>query len=258
MRGSGLPRRLRLIASRPLARRRAGLSALGATPLSDHRRLVPTSRLFGFDRGRPVDRYYIEHFVRRFGGAPGYAEGDLQGVVLEVGGSEYSRRFGTVGDAPAPGVIHRLDVLHVDASNPEATVVGDLLTPSTLPSERYDCIVCTQTLHVLYDMATAVGTLHGMLKPGGVLLATAPGISSRCKPDADKWGDYWRLTSGSAKRLFGDVFGTDGVRVDAYGNVASAVAFLRGLSADELTKAELDLRDLDYEVIIGVRAQKAA
>jgi len=37
--------------------------------------------------------------------------------------------------------------------------------------------VFTQTLHLIYDVRSAIRTLHRVLKPGGVLLATFPGIS---------------------------------------------------------------------------------
>jgi hypothetical protein len=46
------------------------------------------------------------------------------------------------------------------------------------------------------------------------------------------------------------------VKAVAYGNVLAAVAFLHGLAAQELTPAELDYEDADFEVLIGVRAVK--
>ena len=66
----------------------------------------------------------------------------------------------------------------------------------------------------------------------------------------------WRFTTLSARRLFGEVFPTENVTVEAYGNVLVAVAFLHGLAAEELRQEELDHRDPDYEVLITVRAVK--
>ena len=43
--------------------------------------------------------------------------------------------------------------------------------------DAFDCIIFTQTLHFIYDVRLAIQTLHRILKPGGVLLATFPGIS---------------------------------------------------------------------------------
>src|SRR6185503_1474005 len=53
----------------------------------DLRRLRPVSRTFGYDRGLPVDRYYIESFLER-------NRRDIDGRTLEIGDDEYTRRFG--------------------------------------------------------------------------------------------------------------------------------------------------------------------
>ena len=105
-------------------------------------------------------------------------------------------------------------------------------------------------------MQAAIANAHAALKPGGVLLTTFPGISQISRYDMDRWGDYWRLTTLSAKRLFAGVFPIDHISVEAYGNVLVAVAFLHGLAAEELRKNELDYRDIDYELLITARAVK--
>lgn len=238
---------------------RAGLSSARPAPHPGHatapgegvnavdwgslRRLVPVSRVFGFDRGLCIDRYYIERFLERHAS-------DIQGRTLEVAEDTYTRRFG--GDR-----VRRRDILHVDPSFRRATLTADLTRPDSLPAGAFDCIVCTQTLPFIYDIRAAVGSLRRMLRPGGVVLATFAGISQISRYDADRWGDFWRLTSQSAGRLFGDVFGPAHLEVSAYGNVLAAVAFLHGLAADELTREELDHPDGDYELLLTVRAVKA-
>jgi SAM-dependent methyltransferase len=206
------------------------------------RRLQPISRVFGFDRGLCIDRYYIENFLSR------YAE-DIRGHVLEIGEDTYTRRFG--GDRVA-----RSDVLHVQEGNPKATVVADLTCADSIPSDTLDCIIFTQTLQFIYDVRAAIRHLYRILKPGGVLLATLPGISQISRYDMDRWGDYWRFTTLSARRLFEEIFPPGSVTVRAYGNVLAAVAFLHGLSAEELRREELDYHDPDYELIITVRTVK--
>lgn len=235
---------------RPLKHRLTRIARPGLAPRWSAlpRRTTPLSRVYGYDRGTPVDRHYIEDFLRRHGRAPGYGDGDIRCHVLEVGGDEYATRFG--------GAVSRLDVLHVSAENPQATVVGDLVTGAGIPDNRYDCVICTQTLHVLLDVPAAVATLHRMLKPGGVVLATVPGIATSCRPDRDLWGDYWRFTSRSARVLFEHAFPATGVSVEAFGNVLTATAFLYGAAAEELRPHELALRDPDYELLLGIRACK--
>ena len=48
------------------------------------------------------------------------------------------------------------------------------------------------------------------------------------------------------------------MHVQAYGNVLAAASFLYGLASQDLRQHELELRDPDYEVTIGVRATKRA
>jgi SAM-dependent methyltransferase len=209
----------------------------------DLRRLTPVSTRFGFDRGLPVDRWYIEDFLRRH-------SGDIRGRVLEVGDDRYTRRFGTQ--------VTESDVLHVEDGNPHATIVADLAGAEQIESNTFDCVICTQTLLLIFDIPAAIASLERILKPGGVVLVTVPGISRICTGEAELWGDYWRLTTMSARRLLEEVFPAGKVEVEGYGNVLSAVAFLHGLAAEELERGELQARDPDFEVLVAARAIKQA
>lgn len=205
------------------------------------RRLSPFSYVFGFDRGLPIDRYYIESFLEQH-------SDDIQGRVLEIGDSSYTRKFGVQ-------VTHS-DVLHAVAGNPKATLVGSLESGKTVPTETFDCMILTQTFLVIYDVQSAIANSYAALKPGGVLLATFPGISQISRYDMDRWGDYWRFTDASARRLFGDVFGCDNTTIATYGNVLAACAFLHGMAAQELKLKELTYNDPDYQLLITIRAVK--
>jgi SAM-dependent methyltransferase len=226
----------RLSPPRPIARLR--------TP----RRLVPVSRVFGGDRGNPIDRYYIDDFLRRHSGSSGYAPGAIHGHVLEVREDTYTRRFGLGVD--------RIDILDASPENPRGTIVADLADGSNLVSNTYDCIICLQTLLVIYDVKGAIRTIHRILKPGGTALVTVPGISQILRPDVDSWGDYWRFTTLSARRLFEEVFEPANVTVDCYGNVLTASALLYGLATEDLSRRELELHDPDFQVTIGIKAVK--
>lgn len=203
----------------------------------------PVSTVFGFDRGTPIDRYYIERFLD--------SRRDLiRGRALEVGDSGYCRRFG--GDR-----VEAFEVLHATAQNRKATIVGDLTDDATLPENAVDCFVCTQTFNFIFEVQKAVQGAHRLLKPGGVLLATVAGISQISRYDMERWGDYWRFTTASIAKLFEPVF-AGGVEVESYGNVLAATAFLRGVVVEDLpAPALLDERDDDYQLIIAVVARKA-
>ena len=147
---------------------------VGRVRFGDLRRVTPIARRFGFDRGLPVDRHYIEGFLRRHALA-------VKGHVLEIGGNDYTRAFGG-------GRVETSDVLDVSPENDRATVIADLAQAPQIASETFDCIICTQTLQLIYDVKAAVATLHRILKPGGTILATFPGIS---QTDDDTWAPTW-------------------------------------------------------------------
>lgn len=221
--------------------RRRALPDPGRIRFGNLRRVTPVSEVFGYDRGQPIDRYYIENFLA-------FHAKDIRGHVLEIGDDTYTRRFG--GDR-----VTNKDVLHVSEGNPSATIVADLTHADRIPSDTFDCIIFTQTLHLIYDTRAAILTLHRILKPGGILLATFPGISQIAR---DQWGDswYWAFTALSARRMFEEVFRAQDLKIEAHGNVLAALSFLHGLAVRELRKEELDHRDSHYEVLITLRAVK--
>jgi SAM-dependent methyltransferase len=212
------------------------------SPWANLRNLNPVSRVFGTDRGTPIDRYYMEQFLQKNAGL-------IRGRVLEIGDPSYTRQFG--GDRVAQS-----DVLHAVAGNRKATIVGDLVTGDGIPSGIFDCIILTQVLPFVADFRVAIRTCHAALKPGGTVLATVPGISQISRYDMDRWGDFWRFTSLSARRMFEEVFTGGDVSAEPFGNVLIATAFLQGMALHEMTAEELDYRDPDYEVIITIRATK--
>ena len=207
----------------------------------DLRRAQPLSQYWGWDRGRPVDRHYIDGFLETH-------RADVRGRVLEVRDPVYTQRFG--GDAVTSG-----DVIDIDPRNGLANVIADLRCADGITAETYDCIILTQTLQLIDDMPAVIKECSRMLRPGGVLLATAPSVI-RVDDEGGLDGDFWRLTEASARKLFADVFPVDAFDVTAYGNVLSAAAFLYGMSVEELAPADLDPVDPMFPVVIAVRAVK--
>lgn len=214
---------------------------VGKVDFGDLAKLKPISREFGYDRGLPVDRYYIERFLESNANC-------IRGRVLEIGDNTYTRQFG--GHA-----VTASDVLHVTKGNPMATYVGDLTSADHLPSGHFDSIILTQTLQFIFGTPKAVNTLYRILKPGGVLLVTVPGIS---KIPQDAWGALccWSFTHISIRKLFEASFSPDRITVETFGNVLCAVAFLHGLATDELSDDELNYHDPLYQVLITMKAVK--
>ena len=214
-------------------RRPATFAELGTAPLSSE---------WGFDRGTPIDRYYIERFLESHAT-------DIRGRVLEVKNSDYTQRFGR-GVAQA-------EVLDISKDNPLATLVADLSRPEQFPEARFDCFVLTQTMQFIYESGAVVESAYRLLAPGGVLLVTVPALS-RIAPRYGPTTEFWRFTAASCARLFGDVFGERNVEVRTVGNVLAATAFLYGATVEEISREKLDVNDPFFPLLVTVRATRAA
>ncbi|HYM22732.1 MAG TPA: trifunctional glycosyltransferase/class I SAM-dependent methyltransferase/polysaccharide deacetylase [Vicinamibacterales bacterium] len=207
----------------------------------DLRRTWPLSDRWGRDRGTAIDRFYIEAFLDAH-------RGDVRGRVLEVRDSVYTQRFG--GSA-----VDRRDVVDIDSTNTTATIVADLRRADAIASNTYDCIILTQTLHLIDDMAAVIAECERILRPGGVLLLTGPSVI-RVDDERGVDGDFWRLTEASARSLFSAAFPVDAFEVASYGNVMVCAAFLYGVSVEEIARADLDRSDARFPLVIAIRAVK--
>jgi hypothetical protein len=197
------------------------------------------SDVWGYDRGTPVDRYYIESFLAKH-------RKDIAGRTLEIGDSLYSTCYGSA--------VTHADVLDINTANQYATLIADLSADHGLPSMAFDCFILTQTLQLIYDTRAAIANAHRMLRPGGVLLATVPSVSRITTSSAC---DYWRYTVASCSRLFTEFFGPENITVQSYGNVLACIAFLAGMGYEELSQKELEINDDAFPLIVAIRAVKA-
>jgi SAM-dependent methyltransferase len=202
------------------------------------RRQEPVSNRWGFDRGLPVDRYYISQFLARQSEA-------IQGRCIELMNSDYTVRHGQAR-------VSQADVLDINPLNAKATIVGDLTRPGLLESASYDCFILTQVLNVIYDVRAVMRNCYDALKPGGSLLVTAP-CMCRYSPHPE---DFWRFTDRSLARLIGDSTDCEDFEVEVHGNLVASMAFLMGLAADELAPAELEHRDPRFPILVAARLRK--
>jgi hypothetical protein len=211
-------------------------------------RIAPVSSIFGGDRGTAVDRYYIRSYLagKRL---------LISGKALEVAEVQYLTQFSVHKIqkyilAPHQGVVK-------PNNGSDGVLIADLTRNETLPEGEFDCFVCTQTLNFIYDIKSAVFGAYRLLKPGGILLGTVSGIAQISRYDMDRWGDYWRFTPLSIKRLLGEAFGSN-VEVESFGNALAAQIYLQGIAVEDLPdRSLLEVRDDDYPVLIGFCARKA-
>jgi SAM-dependent methyltransferase len=241
---SGHAQREAMIGPRAAARRlptprRRQLRRLLRRPLwGNLRRSEPISPTFGFDRGTPVDRYYMLRFLAEHAAA-------VRGVVGEIAEARYVRQFGD-------DRLTRVEIIDIDPGNPHATLVADLAESSSLPAATFDTLVVLQTLQYTTSVTAALGNCIQALRPGGSLLLAMPGLTAhddRIPLEEDRWrflpagvDELLRAAAPEARR-----------RVVGYGNLVAALAFLHGISAEELRPRELDRYDARYPVVTCAR-----
>ena len=194
---------------------------------------------YGFDRGTPVNRRYIESFLSDHQTA-------IFGSVLEVGDARYSVGLG--GDR-----IITQTVVDIDASNPEATLIADLNASESLSRGSYDCLLLVETLHLLSEPAACLKNCWRALRPDGTLLMTVPAMKrlSPAHPEAD----YWRFTPAGLEALMTSNWpGPFSVR--GYGNLRACVAFLLGYIVEEFDDIDLDMSDPRFPLTVAAHARK--
>ncbi len=202
--------------------------------------LAPLSVLSGNERGQPLHRYYIDRFFGEF-------RQDVRGRVLEFQNDQYASRFGGSN-------IQKLDILHKEGSghSKRATIIADLTRPNNIPSDYYDCVICTRVLHIVRDLPAILSEMRRILRPGGVLLAAVP-MTDMIEP---WWHELWRFTPEGFGELVGSAFGSENVQIRAYGNSLVAAASMCGLTVEEFSRRELDTFDGRFAIEVCARAIK--
>jgi len=193
--------------------------------------MTPVSDCYGYDRGNPVDRHYIEAFLAEHAAA-------IHGDGAEVKDDTYLRRFGH-------GRLRSATVIDIDPTSPRATLRADLATAGSLPGAAFDCMVLTQTLQLVHDPAAALANCCQALRPGGTLLLTVPCLSRITPVGGDT--DRWRYTPAGLRHLLASWPGQ--VTVTGYGNLRTCLAALLGEAAEDLTSAELDHDDPVFPLV---------
>jgi SAM-dependent methyltransferase len=203
------------------------------------RRTEPFSDRFGFDRGTPIDRFYLERFLDAERAA-------IRGAVLEIQVSGHAKKFGRE--------LTRIDTLDI-SSQFSPTYHCDLADAgSIVPSGTYDCFLLPNTLQHLARVDQALVQALRVVKPGGVILASAAGLLRLTAPDED----YWRFSAAGWRHLAARVWPGCAVEVRAHGNCLAAVAALYGLAVEELTRDELELQDERFPVLTTIKCVKPA
>lgn len=198
----------------------------------------PLSRKYGFDRGKPIDRAFIEQFLSE-------NSGNITGAVLEIKDDNYTKRFGRN--------VVRSDVLDIDKRNEVANIYADLRHCPEIPDSSYDCIILTQVLQFVDEYEKAISELLRILKPKGALLATLPAMS-RIDVAAGIGRDYWRWTPAGAEFIFRKYFSE--IEVKSFGNVPVGIGFWAGEASEDLNQKKIGFNDPNFPVLVAIKAIK--
>ena len=201
------------------------------------RRVTPLSAVYGFDRGTPIDRYYVDTFFT--------ANRHLvTGRVLEIQTRDHIRRYGSGVTAA--------DTLDINASF-RPTYCCDLAQAAIVPTGSYDCFVLPNTLCFLRNLDDALREARRIVRPGGAILATVPGFVP-LTPDVE---DYWHLSADGWRVVVERVWNGCETVVESHGNCLAAAAAMYGVAVEELRASELDVKDPRYPVLVTIRCRVA-
>lgn len=221
-----------------LTRLRVLTRGLGRPRWGNVRRVRPFSEHFGFDRGTPMDRYYLHRFLQE-------NAADIHGDVLEIQMPGYTRKYGRD--------LRRCDSIDIDQKF-KPTYFSDLATADVVPSNEYDCFLLPNTINVLRDIRGCLRHMVRVVKPGGTVLATGAvgGV-----PLLAEGGDYWRMSAEGWLELVRECWAGHEYEVRQHGNCLATMAAALGLAHEELTTDELEYDDPRYPVLVTLRCRKA-
>jgi SAM-dependent methyltransferase len=207
----------------------------GAVDWGSLRRLHPICKRFGFSRGTPIDRYYLDKFVAQI-------RNRVVGATVEIGGARQNRELYRLTNVSEYTAIDAEAHDYVD-------VVGDAHDSSLLAPDSADSILAFNVLEHCADPWLVARNMHRWLRTGGCAFCMVPNAQRVHNFPRD----YWRPLPDGVNWLFRD-FGSR--ELSQYGNPTSVIASQLGIAAEELTQAELDAQHPDYPVATCIVATK--
>jgi SAM-dependent methyltransferase len=197
------------------------------------RRTHPFSHTYGFERGTPIDRYYLHRFLDA-------NRALITGDVLEVQTSAYTRRFGHD--------VRRVASFDIVPQFQPSYVCDLAHSEDILPSSAFDCVLLPNTLQHVRELDAGLQNILRVVRPGGAILASAAGLL----PLTGDAPDWWRFSPDGWREKLSRSWHDADVDVAGHGNCLSAVASQLGLALEELTTAELDVHDPRFPVLTTI------
>ncbi len=204
---------------------------------------IPISKQFATERGTPVDRYYIEQFLKEHNEL-------IKGDVLEIEDSTYTKMFGKKER------LNHVLVMDVSADTEKITFNANLETGEGIRRQVADCFICTQTLMYIFDIKEAAKNIGRLLKTGGYALITCSGLSQNSRRCMDNYGCCFNFNAAVFEKMFEDEDSLSVVETGSYGNVKTVLAHLAGLCQEDLKKEDFEPNDIYYPLIVYAVVKK--
>ena len=207
----------------------------------NYSKIKRVSKKFGFDRGLPIDRFYIDKYLDKNLSKSTYQNG------LEVGGVQYLEKFKV---AKKTALLHP-EYLISEGHGDQALVVDLNKKFKNIGDEKFDLIIATNVLNFVEEPHLALNTFQELLVPGGLLIISVSASMPISEFDKNRWGDFWRFSLQGLRLILGK---TDmDFEIEYRGNFRATIAFLCGMATEECP--EIDLLDLDDEFPITIFAK---
>ena len=221
----------------PIVRQLRGVLLRRMRPLDD-----------GRQRGTPIVRYYWRLFLERH-------RADIRGHALEIGTTRTIRQYGGAA-------LLQADAIDLTAHAPDVTVVADLASADDVPSDTYDCFLNQFTMHVIFDVESALYHSLRILKPSGVLLVNFSCVDYYFPRGLDMGTGkpmfmFWWFTPIQVENLLRSTgLAAADYEIEVNGNLFVRLAYQLNMAAEELTPDELEHVDAGYPLLISVRVVK--
>ena len=199
------------------------------------KRHAPFCPNYGYSRGTPIDRYYLEKFIAQI-------RDQVAGDTLEVGGRRENQKLYGFNNARS---YMTMDV----EPHPEVAIVADVHNADAFKTGSFDTVVILNVLEHCENPSLAVANLHRWLRNGGRVFCMVPNAQRvHGAPN-----DFWRPLPGAIELLFSSF---PRRQLFVYGNALTTIASLMGVAAEELSPADLDWHDSEYPVATCIIAEK--
>ena len=200
------------------------------------------SEQFATERGTPIDRFYIDDFLRD-------NSNYIIGTVLEIEDNIYTMKYGG-------NKVKKTLIMDVDSKDEKIDFNCNLESGEGIQEAIADCFICTQTLMYIYDLNSAAKNILRLLKPGGIALITCSGLSQNSRRCMENYGAYWGFNEVSLRRIFEDKEHANIIKTGIYGNIKTVTAHLNGLCIEDLKVSDFEKKDVCYPLIVYAVVKK--